>query len=615
MTELIQQTGAILTQAQEWLKLPGVKEPVTGFLDWMSQKVFSKSEKSKERLILIEQQQADAGTIAKLMGNLESELEDNEELQKELNEKVAAVQTELKQAGVNITKTSTITITGNHNKAYQDISNSNITDSSINQTHSGTGDNVGRDKIVTNIYVNAKDYQELETRLTALQQQKRECQARIEKYPDDESFRQDLLRVDIETEDIKSKVESFKQDVFRLYDTFTSINVNTERLRLAKAHFDKGEFREADAILKAEEMSSDLSKLKERDSQLDQEKAEVKISCEQIANEFLIKAQLWATFYTEPDWFERTVDFYEKALDAARTHAIISGYALFLKKHNKFNKAQPLYEEALQIYRAFAIEKPETYLPDLAMTLNNLANLQQAKNEFGDAMEKYQEALKIRRALATVNPGTYLPYVATTLNNLAALNYVRNEFSDSMEKYHEALQIYRGIADECPELYLNDVAMTLNNLANLQKAKNEFGDAMEKYQEALHIYRTLANENPSKYLPDLATTLHNLAVLQKDKNEFGDAQEKYHEALQIFRVFSKEDPKAYLPDVSMTLINLSIFYLKSVPDKTKSIALALETLAIAKQFPENLLVQQDAKQAIQVLQENGLDIDKLTNNE
>jgi hypothetical protein len=42
MNELIQQIGAILSQAQELLKLPGVKETVTGFLGWMSKKVFSR---------------------------------------------------------------------------------------------------------------------------------------------------------------------------------------------------------------------------------------------------------------------------------------------------------------------------------------------------------------------------------------------------------------------------------------------------------------------------------------------------------------------------------------------------------------------------------------------
>ncbi|MBE0639419.1 MAG: hypothetical protein IH598_12960 [Bacteroidales bacterium] len=130
MNELIQQTGAILTQAQELLKMPGVKETVTGFLGWMGKKIFSKSKTAQERLILIEQRQADAQTIATLMGNLESALENNEELQKELNEKVAAVQSELKQAGVVITKTNTGTVTGNDNQFFQDITG-NVTTTKI----------------------------------------------------------------------------------------------------------------------------------------------------------------------------------------------------------------------------------------------------------------------------------------------------------------------------------------------------------------------------------------------------------------------------------------------------------------------------------------------------
>lgn len=46
-----------------------------------------------------------------------------------------------------LNETDTIKTTGNKNKRYKNINNSTITDNSINQTHSGTGDNVGRDKI------------------------------------------------------------------------------------------------------------------------------------------------------------------------------------------------------------------------------------------------------------------------------------------------------------------------------------------------------------------------------------------------------------------------------------------------------------------------------------
>lgn len=147
MAELIQQTGNILTQSQELLKQPEVQGAVTGFLSWIGKKIFANKKSTQEKLALIEQQKADAATIEGLKSNLEFVLEDNEELQKELAEKVKELDSVLKKVGVNINKNNTVNITGDGNKVYQDISNSTITDNSTNQTHSGTGDNVGRDKI------------------------------------------------------------------------------------------------------------------------------------------------------------------------------------------------------------------------------------------------------------------------------------------------------------------------------------------------------------------------------------------------------------------------------------------------------------------------------------
>ncbi|MBF0378788.1 MAG: tetratricopeptide repeat protein, partial [Desulfamplus sp.] len=194
----------------------------------------------------------------------------------------------------------------------------------------------------------------------------------------------------------------------------------------------------------------------------------------------------------------------------------------------------------------------------------------------------------------------------------ANLHSAKNEFAAALEKYEEALQIRRELAKENPRTYLPDVAMTLNNLANLHSAKNEFAAALEKYEEALQIRRELAKENPRTYLPDVAMTLNNLANLHSAKNEFAAALEKYEEALQIRRELAKENPRTYLPDVAMTIINLSIFYLQAVPDKEKSIALAMEAtellLTVYEQIPylENYL-----KTAIQILQANGVDLDKM----
>ena len=52
---------------------------------------------------------------------------------------------------------------------------------------------------------------------------------------------------------------------------------------------------------------------------------------------------------------------------------------------------------------------PDTYLPDVATTLNNLATLDRDQNRPEAARKGYEEALKIHRELAQKNPDTYLP--------------------------------------------------------------------------------------------------------------------------------------------------------------------------------------------------------------
>jgi len=181
------------------------------------------------------------------------------------------------------------------------------------------------------------------------------------------------LKAAAELDDLEHQKEQLKENVFRLYETFTKIEINTERLVQAKAHFDQGEFREADAILNAADMTRDLNQLLERDQQLEREKAENDQHRTQLANEFLIKARLWATFYDEPNRFEQSCAYFEEALRAGRAPETVFEYAVFLQEHNSFDPATLLYAEALQMYRTLAAANPRTYLPDVAMTLLNLS--------------------------------------------------------------------------------------------------------------------------------------------------------------------------------------------------------------------------------------------------
>ncbi|MCI5114996.1 MAG: tetratricopeptide repeat protein [Candidatus Electrothrix sp. AX1] len=425
----------------------------------------------------------------------------------------------------------------------------------------GSHNRAGRDQFI-NIYGKSKDYQELEHKLAAQERDREKLVRRIKKYPDDEDFQQDLRDCNKQLAKTRKEIEAFKEDVFRLHELFTRIPIDNERLRRAKAHFDKGEFREADAVLKAGEIQEDVERLKLEEKAAADRLAAVRKGLEGRANEFLLKARLSLLnpVAEGEDRLGRTECWFKQALDAAQTAEVLFEYAHFLYDYNAFSRAEPLWQEALQLYRNKAEEDPKAFLPYVAITLNNLANLYQTTKDFGPALAAYEEALKIRRGLTEKELDAFMPFVAGILNNLGLLHSETRDFGPALSEYEEALKIYRELALKEPEAFLPDVAMILNNLAFLHKDTGNFGPALAGYEEALRIRRSLAEKEPDAFLPDLAQTLNNLALLHYETKDFGPALAEYEEALKIRRDLAEKEPDAFLPYVADTLNNLGLLH-------------------------------------------------------
>ncbi len=90
MSELIDQTMTLVQKSSELLNQTGTEEVVKtaakGFFSWLSN-IFTKNS-AKDKLRLIEENKANQDTIVGLKANLEFLLDDNNDLQKKLQEKV-----------------------------------------------------------------------------------------------------------------------------------------------------------------------------------------------------------------------------------------------------------------------------------------------------------------------------------------------------------------------------------------------------------------------------------------------------------------------------------------------------------------------------------------------
>lgn len=114
MNELVTQTGAILLKSAELLKNPAIGGAVTGMFSWLKEVLGKKS--AKEKLELIENNEHNEDTINSLKSNLDFILEDNDDLQAQLAEKLKELDLLMKQEGVDSSvTTNTINVGNNSN--------------------------------------------------------------------------------------------------------------------------------------------------------------------------------------------------------------------------------------------------------------------------------------------------------------------------------------------------------------------------------------------------------------------------------------------------------------------------------------------------------------------
>jgi len=258
---------------------------------------------------------------------------------------------------------------------------------------------------------------------------------------------------------------------------------------------------------------------------------------------------LQALWHTQVQLYELAARRSQQAGEAARALSWQGHRANVLNKLHRWDEAKATFEEVLQRRRSLAQADPDAYLPDVAMTLNNLGILLADLGEREAARQHFDEALGLYRQLAGRYPDAYLPDVATTLNNLGALLANLGEREAARHHYQEALSLCRQLASRYPNAYLPNVGGTLNNLGLLLAAR-------QHYDEALGLYRQLAGRYPDAYLPQVAATLNNLGNLLANLGEREAARQHYDDALGLYHQLAGRYPDAYLPDVAMTLNNL-----------------------------------------------------------
>jgi tetratricopeptide (TPR) repeat protein len=218
--------------------------------------------------------------------------------------------------------------------------------------------------------------------------------------------------------------------------------------------------------------------------------------------------------------------------------AALNQQATQLYNQGRYSEAIPLAQRALAIQeKALGPDHP-----DVALSLNNLAELYRAQN--ADAEPLYKRSLAIDETALGPNHAS----VTGTLNNLGALYQAQGRYAEAEPLLKRSLAIKeRAFGPDHP-----NVALSLNNLGELYRIQGHYADAEPLLKRSLAINeKAFGPEHPN-----VAFSLNNLASLYVAQGRYSEAEPRYLRSLAIWEKSLGSDH----PNVAISLNNLGLLY-------------------------------------------------------
>jgi CHAT domain-containing protein/tetratricopeptide (TPR) repeat protein len=244
----------------------------------------------------------------------------------------------------------------------------------------------------------------------------------------------------------------------------------------------------------------------------------------------------------------------------------------FQKEAEKLQAEGKLPEAIAAAEKMLAIEREllGSVHPDVAMSLEFLADLHEAREVFPAARKARQEVLAIQTKLRGAQHWqvTDARLALQDVERLARMAPAdRRRLAEAGQLSSQAVELYeQGKAREAIPLAQKaldtrqqllgerhpDCASSLNNLAVFYKAQGEYAKAEPLLRRASTIDKEVLGERHPTY----ATALNNLAELYRDQGAYAQAEPVYRQALEL----RKEVLGERHPDYAQSLSNLAGLY-------------------------------------------------------
>jgi serine/threonine-protein kinase len=202
---------------------------------------------------------------------------------------------------------------------------------------------------------------------------------------------------------------------------------------------------------------------------------------------------------------------------------LLSAIAKIYAQLGLYDRAEPLYDEALSLHRELSGEVS----PAFAAVLEDYTELTQIMGDYAAAEAFARRVVSIERQLEDPEG------IARSLNALGRVLHLQGSYDAAEPHYRDALAIYRSMYGEDNE----NVALSLSHLGALAAHRGQYEIAEDLQTRVLAVRRKIYG---SEHLR-LIGSLNNLADLSQNLGKYDEAIAFYEEALAINHKLLPED--------------------------------------------------------------------------
>ena len=401
-----------------------------------------------------------------------------------------------------------------------------------NINSNGGNISIGNQQYITNIF-HSSEWKKMEEEKEKLEKDIKFCESLLLKEGncDDEGI---IKRLSEAKNDLKNKLKEmgdFKHGILQLAETFSKIEIDSERLQEAYKLFLEGKYSEARTILMMEQALNEHNDLLEKRDKLSQDIAENERKLKQKAKESFLLANLQAVNYSiGPSRVDEASKYFQLAIREHKCFEYLINYASFLRQNNRRRDAEKICQETISFIKENYKETDEEK-QNLAEILTEYVQvLIVFPDRLSFAEETAREALAIYSSLKIIPKKSIFTFVKI-LNELGNVLDELGKYSDAENFYENEFEIINSYRYKDPILF----AKLLHDYAILLSKNEKKFDQAEKYlRKALKIRNYISYDNSSIKSIEIARALLSLGnLLSKQSSRYAEAKECYGNVLAI----------------------------------------------------------------------------------